>query len=125
MSSRTAFTIDALWSLLDLLASFRVSYSPITRGDYRKREPLRLVITSVGLRILVEVDRENLLITFYRGDEYVLGDSAALLAHMRDAGAEATRLGEQHLGCGDGFGHVRALPGCGPRTGSAGPRADG
>ena len=44
---------------------------------------MRLVITSVGLRILVEVDRENLSITFYRGDEYVLGDSAALLALFR------------------------------------------
>lgn len=106
MSSRTVFTIDALWSLLDLLASFRVSYSPITRGDYRKREPLRLLITSVGLRILVEVDRENLSITFYRGDEYVLGDSASLLAHMRDAGAEATEAPRTLL---DIFATVKSL----------------
>jgi hypothetical protein len=76
------------WDLLDLLASFRVSWSPIARGDTRVLEPVRVAITSVGLRILVEATRESLAITFYRGDEYVFDDEAVLVAHMRDAGAK-------------------------------------
>ncbi|MFZ9502783.1 MAG: hypothetical protein ACO27F_14565, partial [Beijerinckiaceae bacterium] len=48
------------------------------------------MVTTVGLRIVAEVDRENLSLTFYRGDEYVLGDPAILLAQMREAGAKAT-----------------------------------
>lgn len=77
------------WDLLDLLASFRVSWTPVMRGDTRVLEPVRIAITSVGLRILVEATRESLAITFYRGDESVFDDEAVLLAHMRDAGAKA------------------------------------
>lgn len=77
------------WSLLDLLASYQVSWSPITCGDTRVLEPVRVAITSIGLRIIVEATRESLAITFYRGDESVFDDEAVLLAHMRDAGAKA------------------------------------
>jgi len=77
------------WSLLDLLASFRVSWTALTCGDTRVLEPVRVAITSIGLRIIVEATRESLSITFYRGDESVFDDEAALLAHMRDAGAKA------------------------------------
>lgn len=67
-----------------------MSWTRIPTGDRKARAPLSLIITTVGLRILAEVDRENLSLTFYRGDEYVLGDSANLLKHLRDAGAKAT-----------------------------------
>ena len=77
------------WDLLDLLASFRVSWTSLTCGDTRVLEPVRVAITSIGLRIIVEATRESLEITFYRGDESVFDDEAVLLAHMRDAGAKA------------------------------------
>ncbi len=76
------------WDLLDLLASFRVSWTALTCGDTRVLEPVRVEITSMGLRILVEATRESLTITFYRGDESVFDDEAVLLGHMRDAGAK-------------------------------------
>ena len=77
------------WDLLDLLASFRVSWTSLTCGDTRVLEPVRVAITSIGLRIIVEATRESLAITFYRGDESVFDDEPVLLAHMRDAGAKA------------------------------------
>ena len=77
------------WDLLDLLASFRVSWTSLTCGDTRVLEPVRVAITSIGLRIIVEATRESLAITFYRGDESVFDDEAVLLAHMREAGAKA------------------------------------
>jgi len=77
------------WDLLDLLASFRVSWTALTCGDTRVLEPVRVAITSVGLRILVEATRESLAITFYRGKEDVLDDPTTLLTHMRAASSAA------------------------------------
>lgn len=81
---------DSTWQLIDLLGSYRVSWTRIPTGDRKARAPLSLIITTFGLRILAEVDRENLSLSFYRGDEYALGDTATLFKHLRDAGAKAT-----------------------------------
>ena len=87
MSSKTH--ADSIWDLLDLLASYRVSWTALTCGDTRVLEPVRVAITSIGLRIIVEATRESLAIPFYRGDESEFDDEAVLLAHLRDAGAKA------------------------------------
>lgn len=90
MTPETPLPIEKIWPLIDLLGSYRVSWTRIPTGDRKARAPLTLIITTVGLRILAEVDRNNISITFYRGDEYVRGDPATLLEHLRDAGAKAT-----------------------------------
>ena len=79
-----------LWDLLDLLASYRVSWSRIARGVDRTRQPVRLLITTVGLRILAECDQDRSTLTFYRGNEDVFDDPTTLLKHMRAAGSAAT-----------------------------------
>ncbi len=90
MTPQHSHPTDTTWRLIDLLGSYRVSWTRIPTGDRKARTPLCLVITTVGLRILAEVDGENLSLTFYRGDEYVHGDPATLLTHMREAGAKTT-----------------------------------
>ena len=90
MTTQHAHPADSMWRLMDLLASYRMAWTRLPAGDRKAPAPLRLVVTTVGLRIVAEVDRENLSLTFYRGDEYVLGDPAILLAQMREAGAKAT-----------------------------------
>ncbi len=53
---------------------------------------MNLVITTVALRVVAEVDRRKLSLTFYRGSENVLEDEPVLLAHMRDAGSNVTHV---------------------------------
>ena len=90
MSVETVFSNHSVWSLLDLLASYRVSWSPLKRVDDRTRQPIRLLVTTVGVRILGECDQNGSLLTFYRGNEDVLDDPTTLLSHMHAAGWAAT-----------------------------------
>ncbi len=84
------FTKYSVWSLLDLLALYRVSWSPIARVDDRTRQPMRLLIKTVGVRILAECDQDRSSLTFYQGNEDVFDDPTTLLTHMRAAGSAAT-----------------------------------
>ena len=84
------FKKHSVWSLLDLLASYRVSWSPIARVDDRTRQPMRLLIMTVGARILAECDQDRSSLTFYQGNEDVFDDPTTLLTHLRAAGAAAT-----------------------------------
>ena len=79
------------WDLLDLLASYQVSWSRIARADDRTRQPVRLLIKTVGVRILAECDQDRLSLTFYKGNEDVFDDPATLLTHIRAAGSAATK----------------------------------
>jgi hypothetical protein len=69
-----------------------MSWTPISIGGRRTPNPLNLVITTVALRVVAEVDRRKLSLTFYRGSENVLEDEPVLLAHMRDAGSNVTHV---------------------------------
>lgn len=90
MSAKMTFTKYSVWSLLDLLALYRVSWSPIARVDDRTRQPMRLLIKTVGVRILAECDQDRSSLTFYQGNEDVFDDPTTLLTHMRAAGSAAT-----------------------------------
>jgi len=90
MGAKMTLTNYSVWSLLDLLASYQVSWSRIARGDDRTRQPIRLLIKMVGVRILAECDQDRSTLTFYQGNEDVFDDPTTLLMHMRAAGSAAT-----------------------------------